>query len=580
MERRLAAVLAADVVGYSRLIRADEEGTIAALKALQTDLIDPKLDAHNGRIVKLMGDGMLVEFGSVVDAVRAATEMQRAVAEYNSSLPEDRRIEFRVGINLGDVVIDGEDIHGDGVNIAARLETFSKPGGICVSGKVYEEVRDRTDFAFEDLGDQVLKNIDRPVRTWRWAPAQVDGSSNTGVGVTKTLTEKPAIAVLPFTNMSDDPDQEYFADGLTEDIITALTYWRSFPVIARNSSFAYKNKAEDVKQVGRELGAQYLLEGSIRKLGGRIRISAQLIDGASGHHVWAEKYDRELDDIFEVQDDIVQRIAAHVAPELTKAELKRSINKQPDDLDAWDLCMRAMPLVRQRTKQGNAKARELFLRAVSARPDYADAYAGLAMSHHQDILIGVSKNRMETATKAMEAAQKAVECDEASSWAHHELGTAYQWLNRPDDALDEARIAVDLNPNDAYALHALGNKSDLAGERNGIALMEKAEQLNPEDASRHTHLTFLARAYLNVGDNGIAADRARHAIRRQPDYAPAYYILAIALGHFGQLDEARATLAKCDEISPGFVDSRQRWQPYADPASNERLQEGLCQIGE
>jgi adenylate cyclase len=303
-----------------------------------------------------------------------------------------------------------------------------------------------------------------------------------------------------------------------------------------------------------------------------------LIDGTSGHHLWAEKYDRELDDIFEVQDDIVQHIAALVAPELTRAELKRSINKQAQDLDAWDLCLRGMAPIRERTREGNAKARELFLRAIAIRPDYADAHAGLAMSYNQDVLIEVAEDRMATATQAMEAARRAIECDESSSWAHHELSTAYQWVNRLDDALAEARIAVDLNPNDAYGLHALGNKSDLAGDPDGIAFMEKAQKLNPEDARLHTHLTFLARAYVNIGNHGAAVQRTRQAIRRRPDYVPAYYILAIALGHLGELDEARATLAKCDELSPNFVQSRQNWQPYAGPASNERLQEGLHRI--
>jgi adenylate cyclase len=378
--------------------------------------------------------------------------------------------------------------------------------------------------------------------------------------------------------MSADPEQEYFSDGLTEDIITALTHWRSFPVIARNSCFAYKNKAVDTKQAGRKLGARYLLEGSVRKRGARVRITAQLIDGASGHHLWAQKYDRELDDIFEVQDDIVQRIAAVVTPELARAELKRSTNKQAQDLDAWDLCLRGMATVRKRTQEGNAKGRELLLRAIAIRPDYADAYAGLAMSHNQDILIGVAEDRTATATQAMEAARKAIECDNSSSWAHHELSTAYQWLNRLDDALAEARIAVDLNPNDAYGLHALGNKSDLAGDTDGIAFMEKAQKLNPEDAQLHIHLTFLARAHVNIGNYGVAVERARQAIRRLASYAPAYYILAIALGHLGELEEARIALAKCDELSPGFLKLRQNWRPYADPASNERLQEGLRRI--
>ena len=566
--------MAADIAGFSRLVGIDEEATLAAQRGHRTELIEPLLAEHHGRIANTAGDSFLFEFPSAVEAVRCLMAVQDGIAERNGDIPAERRIEYRIGINVGDVVADGDDLLGDGVNIAARLENICEPGGIVLSDDAYRQVRDRLEIKWEDCGEHEVKNIKRPVQVWRWVAAA--GQNIKSVRDAPVVqSDKPAIAVLPFSNMSADPEQEYFSDGLTEDIITALTCWRSFPVIARNSCFAYKNKAVNIKQVGRELGARYLLEGSVRKRGARVRITAQLIDGINGHHVWAKKYDRELNDIFDVQDDIVQRISAHVAPELAKAELKRSTNKQVEDLDAWDLCLRAMPLVRQRTQEGNAKARALFSRAISIRPDYADAYAGLAMSYHQDILIGIAKNRTATATKAMGAAQKAIECDEALSWAHHELSTAYQWLNLLDDALDEARIAVDLNPNDAYALHALGNKSDLAGEPSGTALMEKAQKLNPEDASRHMHLTFLARAYLNIGDHGVAVERARQAIRRQPDYAPAHYILAIALAHLGERDEARATLDKCDELSPGFIQSRQNWRPYADPASNDRLHEAL-----
>ena len=575
MERRLAAILAADAVGYSRLMEADEEGTLRLLSAYR-EIIDGLVADHRGRVFGSAGDSVIAEFASPVEAMRCALEIQQELESRNANLAQDRRMRFRIGVNLGDVVVENENLHGDGVNIAARLEELAEPGGVCVSGTVYDHLAGKLNLTLDDLGEQKLKNIVRPVRVWRWAQAAVPANAETGFA--KMLPDRPAIAVLPFTNMSADPEQEYFSDGLAEDIITALTHWRSFPVIARNSSFAYKDKAVDIKQVGHELGARYLLEGSVQKRGARVRITAQLVDGADGHHLWAEKYDRELDDIFEVQDDIVQRIAALVAPELARAELKRSTNKRAEDLDAWDLCLRGMPLIRERTRECNAKARGLFSRAIAIRPDYADAYAGLAMTYNQDILIEVADDRTATATQAMEAARKAIKCDEASSWAHHELSTAYQWLNRLDDALDEARIAVDLNPNDAYALHALGNKSDLAGDPDGIAFMVKAQKLNPEDARLPAHLTFLARAYVNIGNHSAAAERTRHAIRRRPDYAPAYYILAIALGHLGKLDEARGALAKCDELSPGFVQSRRNWQPYADPASNERLQEGLRRI--
>ena len=324
MERRLAAIMSADVVGYSRLIRTDEEGTIVALKVLRAHLIDPKLDQHNGRIFKLMGDGMLAEFPSVVDAVRAAVETQAAVALRNRDLPEDKRIEFRVGINLGDVVIDGNDIHGDGVNIAARLEGLAKPGGICISGMVYEEVRDRIDIPFEDLGEQKVKNIDRPLRVWQLiAGAEFATSLPKKIGEPLSLPNKPSIAVLPFENMSGDPEQEFFADGMTEDIITELSRFEDLFVIARNTSFTYKGQRVDVKEVAQELGVRFILEGSVRKAGQRVRITAQLVNGQDGGHVWAERYDGSLEDVFDLQERVTSQVVGSIAPQIAEAELGR-----------------------------------------------------------------------------------------------------------------------------------------------------------------------------------------------------------------------------------------------------------------
>ena len=578
VQRRLAAILAADVVSFSKLIGEDEAGTLAALREMRKNIVNPVLAEHGGRIFKLMGDGMLAEFPSAVQALRAAMGIQEGMLRRNSFRPESQRIEVRIGVHQGDVVVEGSDLLGDGVNIAARLESLAEPGGICISGRVHEDAAGKVALEGEDLGERSLKNIARPVRVYRVAMrplATRAAAPDPPDRMSLPLPDKPSIAVLPFQNMRGDAEQEYFADGLTEDLITALTQWRTLPVIARNSSFAYKDKAVDIKQVARELGAGYVLEGSVRKGGARVRITAQLIDGLHGHHLWAERYDRELDDIFAVQDDIVQRIAAVVAPELDKAALQRSTGKEPEDLAAWDLCLRGKQLLRGNSREANANARDLFLRLISVRPDYSDAHAGLAQSQNQDVIIGATNDRISVATQAMEAAMNAVRCDESSSWAHQELSTAYQLLNRSDDALAEARIAVRLNPHDAFALHALGNKSDLAGDPGGIGLMEKAQKLNPEDAQRHTHLTFLARAYVSVGDYDAAIERARQAIRRRPDYAPAHYVLGIASGQIGKLEEARASLKKCDELSPGFVASRRDWRPYADEAKNEKLREAL-----
>jgi len=586
VQRRLAAILAADVVGYSKLMGKDEEGTLATLTSHLADHIEPCIAEHRGRVVKTTGDGLLAEFASVVDAVRCAVAFQDGMAERNIDAPNDSRIDFRIGVNLGDVIVRDDDVYGDGVNVAARIETLCEVGAVFVSGTVYDHVVGKLPVDFDDLGEHTVKNIARPVRVYR-ARSETDRkaaqdpadpvspvSDLPSSPVLRSPLDLPSIAVLPFANTSGDAEQEYFADGLTEDLITALTRWRSFPVIARNSCFAYKDKVVDIKHAARDLGARYVLEGSVRKGGARVRITAQLIDGTNGHHVWAEKYDRNLDDIFEVQDEIVQRISAVVAPELDKAELERLTGKRSEDLDAWDLCLRAKSLLRQHTFAGNSGARDLFVRALETQEDYADAYSGLAQSYNQAILIGAAEDRAVTAIQAMEAARNAIRCDEASSWAHHELSTAYQWLNRLDDALDEARAAVDLNANDSYALHALGNKSDLAGDPNGIGYMERAQKLNPEDAQRHTHLTFLARAYVAAGDYAAAADRARQAIRRSPDYVAAHYVMGIALAHLDRREEAQASLAKCDALSAGFVESRRDWQPYADAAKNERLRDG------
>jgi adenylate cyclase len=577
MERRLTTILASDVVGYSRLMAADEAGTLVSLKAVRRELIEPKTTEYRGRVVKLMGDGTLMEFASVVDAVNFAADVQRAMAKRNAGVPEDRRITYRIGINIGDVIVEGDDIYGDGVNLAARLEALAQAGGVCISRSVHTQIKGKVDLEFEDLGERQVKNLPDPVSVYRLRPTTGDAESADRTA--PAAPDRPSIAVLPFTNMSGDSEQEYFSDGITEDIITALTHWRSFPVIARNSTFTYKNKAVDIKQAGRELGARYLLEGSVRKSGHRVRITAQLIDGVRGHHIWAEKYDRELDDIFEVQDEIAQAITAIVAPELAKAEFKRAATKRPEDLDAWDYFLRGMAMIHESTCAGNAKARELFESALAIQADYGDAHAGIASSYNRDIYFQCDEDRMATATLAMQAARKAVKCDQASSFAHQELGTAYQWLNRPDDALAEATTAVNLNPNDADALHQLGNKSDLAGDPGGISHMEKAQKLNPLDTQSHSRLTFLARAYLNAGSYQDAVDRARRAIQRRPDYPHAYYILAIALGQSGRKDEARAALSKCDELHPGFIDSRRDWQPYVDPTSNQRLRDGLLEIG-
>lgn len=549
----------------------DEAGTLDQLKSIRRQIVDPAIDEYGGRIFNTAGDSILIEFPSAVNAVRFSIHVQTELYGRES----DEGLNFRFGINLGDVIIDGTDIFGDGVNLAARLESSADVGGIAISDSIHEQIIGKLSDRFRDAGQHSFKNIDRPVRVWKWAadPAAADKAPASPNVMDKR--KRPAIAVLPFDNMSADADDEYFSNGLTEDIITALTYWRSFPVISRNSSFAFKGKNVDVRTIGQELGARYVLEGSVRKQGTRVRATAQLIDCDNGHHVWAEKFDRNLEDIFQMQDDIVQAIAAVVAPELDRAELQRSGKKRPDDLDAWDLCIRAKPLVRKRTEEDTAMARSLFLRAIELQPDYSDAHTGLAMCLNVETMKGYVDDAQSALEAAVKSARRAIEIDPASSWAHHELSTAYQLLGRTEEALEEARTAVKLNPNDAYALHALGNKSDLFGDPVGIALMEKAQTLCPVDAGSPTQITFLARAFLNASEYEKAIKTAREAIRKDPGLVGAHFIIALSLAMRGEIEAGRAELAKCDAISPGFVDSRAQWEPYHDAASNDRLKAAL-----
>ena len=394
-ERRLAAIMSADVVGYSRLMEADEVGTLARLKSHREALIDCTISEHQGRIVKEMGDGLLVEFPSVVEAVRCAVEIQGEMAARNAEVPQDRRIVFRIGINVGDVIVTGDDIHGDGVNVAARIEALTPPGGICISRSARDQVRDKLDIALEDLGEHQVKNIARPVRVFRVPVAGTEPTAGASVGGTAapSLPDKPSIAVLPFTNMSGDPEQEYFSDGLAEDIITALSHWHSFPVIARNSSFSFKGQQVRVQKIAEELEARYILEGSVRKSGERLRITAQLIDSQSGHHVWAERFDRQLEDVFDIQDEITTRIAATIMPELETFEHRRSTIKPTEDLNAWDFYLRGMETFHDETCESTAASVRMFQSSVDLDPNYCDAWARLGWSHARLVMFDCVEDR-------------------------------------------------------------------------------------------------------------------------------------------------------------------------------------------
>ena len=582
MERRLAAILAADVVGYSRLIRADEEGTIAALKALRADLIDPKLAEHNGRIVKLMGDGMLVEFASVVDAVRAAVETQEAVTEHNADLPENKRIEFRVGINLGDVVIDGDDIHGDGVNVAARLEGIAEPGGICVSGMVYEGVRDRIDVPFEDLGEQEVKNIERPVRVWRWlsgvgaAPAGALGATDS-----PPLPDKPSIAVLPFDNMSGDPEQEYFSDGISEDIITELSRFHWLFVIARNSSFAFKGQSVDIREVGRKLGVRYVVEGSVRRTGNRVRITAQLIDAVNDNHMWAERYDRDLEDIFAVQDEVTRSIVSNIEPQLASSERQRAHRKSTDSLGAWECYQRGLWHLYQYQAEDSIEALKFLQRAIELDPNFASAFAGLAFTLYYNVSLGFSREPAADIARALEAGMTAVRVDENDPFAHVALGRVYTAKGEHGAAIQSCDRAITLNPSYASAHFGRAHSLWMSGRpEDAIRSHDEAMRLSPRDPLLWAFQASKAIALILLGRYDEALDWARKAQRQPSTSLWAFMPEVSALGLMGRTEEARAALERVRRLKPDVTCTfATQVLPFSQSADREHFLRGLLEAG-
>jgi TolB-like protein/class 3 adenylate cyclase len=524
--RRLAAILAADVAGYSRLMGADEEGTLERLKALRRELLDPQIAEHKGRIVKTTGDGVLVEFASVVDAVRCAVEVQQAMPERDAGVAADNRIELRIGINLGDVIVEGDDLYGDGVNIAARIEALADAGGVFVSNTVHDHVRDRLPFVFEDLGEQQVKNIARPVRVYRVRDAAAGKRPAAPPLPVLSLPDKPSIAVLPFQNMSGDPEQEYFADGMVEEIITALSRIRWLFVIARNSSFTYKGPAIDVKQVGRELGVRYVLEGSVRKAGGRVRITAQLIEAETGAHLWAEHFDGSLEDVFELQDKVAVSAAGVIEPTLQDAEIRRLANRATGDLTAYDLYLRALPrFVVTHDKDGMIEALDLLRQAIERDPHYGPALALTALCRADFHVAG--------------------------------------WTDDPEanrrDGIELARRALGISGDDpavlgraAYALGCLGE--DIAA---AIALMERSLELNPSYASGWVNSGWLR---LWAGQPDLAIEHFKSGLRLNPRAPHAEAFLGIGIGHFfaRRFDEAEAMLLRSLQVMSGSA-APYRW---------------------
>jgi adenylate cyclase len=574
MERRLAAILAADVAGYARLVRADEEGTIAAFRALKAEVVDPELAAHRGRTVKLMGDGLLVEFASVVDAVRAAAAVQTALARWNAGRPGDRRIDLRIGINLGDVVVDGEDIHGDGVNIAARLEGLAPPGGVCISAAVHEQVRDRSGLAFEDLGPKDLKNIDRPVRVWRWLPEGETGAAAPAGGKGPAVsTAGPSIAVLPFDDMSGEAEQQYFADGITEDIITEISKIAGLLVIARNSSFAYKGRSARISDVCRDLGVRYVLEGSVRKAGGRVRITAQLIDGATGGHLWAERYDRDLIDVFAVQDDVTAKIVRALEINLASAALP--IRTETASPEAYDCVLRGREQYRLYSKDANARARLLYERAIQLDPDYAGAHAGLAEVWLHEWFLG-SRDGLE---RAWELAGRAEALDPSLPLVQEALSSVHLFRKRHEDAIAAGRRWIEIEPGNADAYASLAGILCFAGEPERVfALVEKAMRLNPFHPFYYTFYIGLAHFSLRHFDEAVEA--IGRSLVRNPDAMPPRLYLAACHAHLGQEAPARAALAELYTLHPTFsIGWVRTFMPFRRPADLDLLIDGLHRAG-
>src|SRR5437016_1730666 len=519
MERRLAAIFAADVAGYSRLIGADEEGTLMRLTSHRRELIEPKIAEHQGRLVKTTGDGVLAEFASPVKAVRCAIDVQHGMAARNADIPEGKRIEFRIGINLGDVVVEDGDIYGDGVNVAARLEGIAEPGAVYISRAVRDFVNDQTEMALEDLGEKPLKNIAKPVRVFRIAAPDRAVAAPAAAG-SPALPHKPSIAVLPFANMSGDTEQEYFSDGMTEDLITDLSKISGLFVIARNSSFAYKGQSVKVQEIGRDLGVRFVLEGSIRKSGNRVRITAQLIDAASGGHLWAERFDRDLTDIFATQDEVVEKIVGALAVNLTYGEAKRLRRRGTASVEAYETWLRARECLNRSTRDGVAQAKTIYRRAIELDPNFAVAHAGLTLALIADYVSDWAEDPAQALDEAERWGRRAVELNDQEPLSHMALGSVLLWRRDLDGALAEFRRMIALDPNFAQGHSATGLALMYAGRpAEALEAIAVAMRLDPHYSGIVLH--FLAQANFSLGEYDTAAKQLPERIARTPAPDPS-----------------------------------------------------------
>jgi TolB-like protein/class 3 adenylate cyclase/Flp pilus assembly protein TadD len=619
-KRKLTAILSADVIGYSRLMRDSEEATVRDLAAHRVVLTEI-IQQHHGRVVDSPGDNILAEFASVVDAVNCAIKIQEEIRKSNTDNPEDRRMEFRIGINLGDVIEEEGRIYGDGVNIAARVEGIAAAGGIAISGTVYEHIKDKLSLGYHYLGEQNVKNIPEPVEIyqlltepadagkmidekkpktmkWRWVTsgaialiilvvgaiiiwhyyfrAQIESASLEKMAF--PLPDKPSIAVLPFENISGDPEQEYFSDGITEDLITDLSKISGLFVIARNSVFIYKGRTIKIAEVGRELGVRHVLEGSVRKANGRVRITAQLVDATTQGHLWAERYDRDLKDIFALQDEVTQKIVAALAVKLTEDEQERLVRKYTENMEAYDSFLQGMELIHHHTKEANVQARQMYKRAIDLDPKFAAAYALLGLTYSQEWSHGWSQNP-QALERAFELAQAAIALDNSLPFGHAILGEIYLWKKHYEKAVAEQEKAIALSPSDADLISGLGGILNWAGRpEEAIELVKKAMRLNPMYQTEY--LWNLGHAYFLRGRYGEAIETLKRARDRNPKYLPVHVYLSASYINQGQQKEARAEAAEASMLSPQT--SMEAWKqrlPYKNQAVLERLIDSLRKAG-
>lgn len=583
LPRKLTAILYADVADYSRLTGEDEDGTHRTLR-VYLDLISATIEKHSGRVVHYAGDAVLADFGTVVDALSCATSIQRELADRNVDVPDDRKLQFRIGLNIGDVIVDQEEIYGDGVNVAARLESLANPGGICISDAVRTAVGKKLALAYEDMGKQKVKNIEQPVLAYRVAMEErVDSTPSLHDAPDLNLPDKPSIAVLPFDNLSGAPEQRYFSDGVAEDIIMGLSRYRWFFVIARNSSFVYRGRTVDVKLVAKELGVRYVLEGSVRRAGNRVRVSAQLIDALTGFHIWADRYDREVEDIFAVQDGITESIVTAIEPELGAVERERARRKLPGNLDAWDLYQRGLwHFYASPTRDSVAEAKRLFEHACDRDPGFAAAYADLAWAHTIDVTLGFTADPELSMEEAARSAEKAVTLDPRDPSARVALGRVHLLRHAYDRAVAEMQTALELNPSFARAYYGLGMALLFSGKpEESIPQFEMAIRTNPRAPNSWTNPQMLAHACLNLGWYDKAIEWSLKSVQHpQAPFIP-FAIATAILGHLGRIDEARTMLIEVRKRNESFsADTiRKTTALYGPHSGADRIIEGLLKAG-